>query len=288
MITALERKPDGTIVITIHVAWDRVAQTRESVIAELVKNVELPGFRKGKAPRETAEKSLDQTKIYEEVIQKLLPVIYQEVITEHALRPVVTPKIEIVQAREGEEWIIRAHTAEKPSVTLGDYKEAIRQAKSAKRNKIWTPGQETGPAKPNEEAKSKEMTLGELLEAILSCVTCQVPGLLIEQDVNRALSDLIDQTKKLGLTVDQYLASTGRTVEHLRKEYAQNARRTLTLEFALEAIADAEHIAVDEDEIEKALKAAKSEEERATLARERYYLATVLRRQKTLDFLSAV
>lgn len=288
MITALERQQNGTLVFTITIPWASVVVAREGVIAELVKQVELPGFRKGKVPKDTAEKSLDSSKVYEEVIQKILPQAYTDAVAEHKIHPVVMPKIEIVEAKEEADWIIRAHTAEKPVVTLGDYKKAIREAKASKLNKIWTPKDGIEPPKPEEEAKSKQMTLGELLEALFTVVTCQIPDILIENEVNRGLSDLIDQTKKLGLTVDQYLSSTGRTAESVKKEYSQNSRRTLTLEFALETIADAESIFVSDDEIEKAIKAAKSEEERASLARERYYLATILRRQKTLDFLSTV
>lgn len=288
MITALERHQNGTITLTITIPWTSVVAARDSVTAELIKHVELPGFRKGKVPKETAVKNLDSSKVYEEVVQKLLPKAYSDAIAEHTLHPVVLPKIEIVEAKEGSDWIIRAHTAEKPTVTLGDYKKAIREAKSAKLNKIWTPKDGTSQPKPEEEAKSKQMTLGELLEALLSVVTCEIPDLLIEHEVNKGLSDLIDQTKKLGLTVDQYLSSTGRTADTIKKEYADNARRTLTLEFALEAIADAESIFISDDDIEKAIKAAKTEEERAALAKERYYLATILRRQKTLDFLATV
>ncbi|MBI4066160.1 hypothetical protein HY411_00435, partial [Candidatus Gottesmanbacteria bacterium] len=245
--------------------------------------------RKGKAPREVAENKLVAGNVYEEVIQKLLPGGYSDAVREHNLHPIVLPKIEIVEAKEGNDWVVRAHTAQKPDVTLGDYKKAIREAKAAKQTTIWTPADAAKkPPTPDEEAKAKQMTLGELLEALLSVVTCTVPDILMENDVNRSLSDLIDQTKKLGLTVDQYLSSTGRTAEGIRKEYAQNARRTLTLEFTLETIADKESIFVSDDDLETAIKSAKTEEERASLTKERYYLASILRRQKTLDFLAAV
>ncbi len=288
MTTALERKDNGTITITITIPWATVAQVKESVTTELLKDIELPGFRKGKAPREVAEKRLDAGKVYEDVVQKLLPQAYSDAVKEHTLRPIVLPKIEIVQAKEGNDWVVRAHTAEKPEVTLGDYKKAIRDAKTAKQTKIWTPDQGVKQDKPNEQDKQNKMTLGELLEALLSAVTCTIPDILIENEVNRSLSDLIDQTKKLGLTIDQYLSSTGRTAEGIRKEYADSARRTLTLEFALEAIADKETLFVSDDDIEAAIKAAKTDEERAALTKERYYLASILRRQKTLDFLAAL
>lgn len=288
MTTALERKEDGTITLTITIPWAKVTEVKESVTTELLKEVELPGFRKGKAPREVAEKKLDSGKVYEEVIQKLLPGAYSDAVKEHGLHPIVLPKIEILEAKEGNDWVVRAHTAEKPEVTLGDYRKSIHDAKAAKHKKIWTPGQTLKQDEQNKQNEKSKMTLGELLESVLSVVTCQIPEILIENEVNRSLSDLIDQTKKLGLTIDQYLSSTGRTAESVRKEYAESARRTLTLEFALEAIADKESIFVSDDDIETAIKTAKTEDERAALAKERYYLASVLRRQKTLDFLAAV
>lgn len=285
MTTALERLQNGTITLTMTIPWPRVAESKEAVVAALVSEIELPGFRKGKAPREVTEKKLASGKVYEELVQKLLPTAYSDAVKEHNLHPIVLPKIEIVEAKEGNDWVVRAHTAEKPDITLGDYKKAIREAKLARHNKIWTPGQNL---KQDEQNEKHTMALGELLDGLLSVITCQIPDILIENEVNRRLSDLIDQTKKLGLTVDQYLASTNRTAERIRKEYGESARRTLTLEFAIEVIADKESIFVSDDDIETAIKAVKSEEERATLTKERYYLASILRRQKTLDFLAAL
>lgn len=288
MITALERQQNGTITLTITVPWATVVKTKESVITELVAEIELPGFRKGKVPRKIAEEKLDTTKVYENVVQKLLPHAYSEAIKEHSLHPIIVPKVEMLEAKEGSDWVIRAHTCEKPKVTLGDYRQAIKTVKATKQNKIWTPADAAKAPKSEEEAKAKQMILGELLDTLLTVVTCNIPDILIETEVNRSLSDLIDQTKKLGLSVDQYLSSTGRTAESVRHEYAENSRRTLTLEFAIEAIADTESIFVSDDDIETAIKTAKTENERTALAKERYYLASILRRQKTLDFLAAV
>lgn len=288
MTSTIERLNNGTVTLTIRIPLDTIAGAKEEVLKEFTKTIELPGFRKGKVPRKIAEEKLDTTKVYEDVIQKLLPHAYSEAVKEHSLHPIITPKIEMVEAKEGSDWVLRAHTCEKPKVTLGDYKEAIKATKASKRNKIWTPGESIEKPKPEEENRTKQIALAELLEAVLKAVTCPIPDILTETEVNRQLSDLIDQTKKLGLSVDQYLASTNRTAESVRKEYEAAARRTLTLEFTLEAIADREAIFVSDDDIERALKGAKSEEERKALSQERYYLASILRRQKTLDFLAAV
>lgn len=62
--------------------------------------------------------------------------------------------------------------------------------------------------------------------------------------------------------------------------------RSLCLQFLLSAISEAEKIEVEPLEIEKAISSAKNEEERKTLESQKYFLATVLRQQKTLDFLA--
>ena len=124
--------------------------------------------------------------------------------------------------------------------------------------------------------------------AVYGAMTVTLPSLLIEHEVNRLLSELIDQTKKLGLTVEQYLASTQRTSETIKKEYEEQARRTLALEFGLEEIADKEGVLVSDDDIEAVIKTGKTDEEKEALTKQKYYLASVLRRQKTLDFLASL
>lgn len=281
MQSTISRLNDGTIELTITVPWTEVKHQYEHVIEETVKNAQVSGFRKGKAPRTVVEEKLDKTKIYEDVLKELIPTVYGKAITEHKVKPIVTPKIELKEATENKDWLIRALTCEKPEVALGDYKKAIQDLKAGKATKIWKPGD-----KQEEKEKPTKPTLDELLKALFETVTTSIPSLLIEHEVHRLLSDLIDQTKKLGLSVEQYLSSTGRTSESVRKEYEDQAKRTLTLEFALEQVADKEGVLISDDDIDTVIKTAKSDKEKETLTTQRYYIASVLRRQKTLDFLA--
>lgn len=273
MTSTSTRQTDGTIALTITIPWADVAKTYENVVTEMVKTAELPGFRVGQAPRAMVEKNLDKTKVYEEALKTLIPTAYNEAITKENLKPIVNPKIELKDATENKDWIFNAYTCERPALTLGDYKMAITGLKT----KILKPGEEV-----------KKPTLDELLLALYQNITVSLPALLIEHEVNRLLSELIDQTKKLGLTVEQYLASTQRTSESVRKEYEEQAKRTLSLEFALEQIADNEGVLVSDDDIEAVIKTGKTDEEKEALSNQKYYLASVLRRQKTLDFLASM
>jgi FKBP-type peptidyl-prolyl cis-trans isomerase (trigger factor) len=283
MTSTIDRTPDGSVSLTITIPWADVAATYEKVVADMVKNAELPGFRIGKAPRELVEKNLEKTKVYEEALKDLIPASYNAAVTEQKVTPIVSPKIELKDATENKDWVFIAHTCEKPAVSIGDYKQAINELKASKGKKIWKPGDPV-----EEKDKDTKPTLDELLMAVYHHVTVAIPPILAEHEVNRLLSELIDQTKKLGLTVEQYLASTSRTSETIKKEYEDQARRTLTLEFALEDIADKEGILVSDDDIDAVIKTGKTDEEKKTLETQRYYLASVLRRQKTLDFLASI
>lgn len=286
MTTATERHENGTVTLTITIPWADIQKHYDEVVDEIVKRTEMPGFRIGKAPRNIVEEKLDKTKTYEEVLQHTLPEAYNQAVKEADIHPVVNPKVELVQATEGKDWIIKAHTCEKPAVDLGDYKKVVSELNSSKKKDLWVPGKDEKPE--NGQDAPKKPTLDELVTALISTVKMTLPDLLVENEVNRLLSDLIDQTKKLGLTVEQYLASTGRNAETIKKEYEEQSKRTLILEFTLEAIADKEGILVSDDDIDTVLKTAKSEEEKKALESQRYYLASILRRQKTLDFLSSL
>jgi len=278
MNIAVSRHDDKTIELTLSIPWESIQKTNNEVIEDFVRETELPGFRKGKAPRAVVEEKLDKTKIYEEVLQRLIPKLYAEAVAQEKIHPIVMPKINLVEAKEGQEWKILAITCEKPDIKLGKYKEVIIDLKASKK-KIWTPGQE----KKTEEEK---VTIDQILQAIYTSITTVIPKILLDQEVNRLLSDLVDQTKKLGLSVEQYLASTNRTAEGIRHEYEEQAKRTLTLEFGLEAIADAEGVLISDDDIAAVIKTAKSDDERKAMENQKYYLATILRRQKTIDMLA--
>jgi trigger factor len=121
--------------------------------------------------------------------------------------------------------------------------------------------------------------------ALLKALKITIPQLLIDAEVDRLLSQTLDEIKKLGLTLDQYLASTGKTPEQLRADYAQKAENDIKIEFALQKIAESEKITVEQKEIDEAITQAKSEQEKASLESNKYLLANILRQQKTLDFL---
>ena len=286
-MTATAKKLDnGNTELTITIPWTSVKDMYTIVVDDIVKEAELPGFRKGKAPKSAVEESLDKNKTYEEVLKRLIPESYSQAITQNSLKPIISPSITLTKAKEEEDWIVTALTCEKPTITIGDYHKAITELKNEKQHKIWVPGQEKKPEE--DEKKEQKPTIDELLDVVFKNTTVALPSILVEQEVTRMLSNFLDQTKKLGLTIDQYLSSTGKTIDILKKEYEDEAKRVITLELALGEIADKETIQVEAKDVDDIINTAKTPEEKAEMEKERYYLASILRRQKTIQFLASL
>jgi FKBP-type peptidyl-prolyl cis-trans isomerase (trigger factor) len=201
-----------------------------------------------------------------------LPQGYVEALKEHKINPVLSPKVHVDKLEDDKDWVFTALTAEAPEVILGKYKEAIQ--KITAKTKIVVPGKEQLP-----------VSFEDISQALLDSVTMKIPSIIIEQEVDRLLAQTLDEVKKLGLTLDQYLASTGRNTEQLRAEYQKKAETDIKLEFVLQKVAETEGIKVEDKEIDEAITQAKTDAERQNLQNNRYLLAGIIRQQKTLDFL---
>ncbi len=286
MTVAVNRLANGTIELTITISWSEIKTTYDHVVDEFVQETELPGFRKGKAPKNLVEEILDKSKVYEEVLKHIVPKAYTEAIKQENISPIVPPKIEVIAAQPDQDWQFKALTAEKPKVKLGNYQQAISDLRKTKTNKIWVPGEDKKGPDEEKTDKPAGLALQDIIKALLETSQITIPDLLTEDEVNRMLSRLIDQTQKLGLTIEQYLLAQGKTSESIRNEYREQAIKTLSLEFILEAIADQEKIEVTDQEIENLINQTKDDKEKEALKGQKYYLETILRQQKTLDKLA--
>ena len=275
MKSILARQDDGTIQLSISIPWATVKKAKEVAMEAYLASAQLPGFRKGKAPKKLVEENINQDHLREEVLRKLLPEAYTEALKEHDLKPILNPKINVQKLEDDKDWTFEAFTAEAPEITLGEYKTAVKKVTAE--TKIVVPGKEEEP-----------VNFEEIAKVILETATVKIPAIIIEQEVDRLLSQTLDEVKRLGMTLDQYLASTNRNTDALRAEYAKKAENDIKLEFLLQKIAETEKITVEEKEIDEAIGQAKTEAEKQNLENNRYLLASIIRQQKTLDFLRSL
>ncbi|MEK7521411.1 MAG: trigger factor [Patescibacteria group bacterium] len=270
--SVLAREDDGTIQLTLTIPAQLVQAKKEEALKSLAGKLEIPGFRKGKVPADIAEKRIGKDDLYNETLQKLLPETYAAAVEEHKLRPVLAPRFEIVSIDEENDWTIRAVTCEMPQVEVGDYKKYVGGTK------IWTPTQ----GKTENKEASREDKEQKVLESIIANAKATISKALIEEEINHKLSLLLDQTQKLGLTVEQYLASTGKTIESLRADLAQQAQEAIKLELALNQIANEEKISVSDEEVTQVIKTSDKDQQNVSDS-QRAMVAGVLKRRKALD-----
>lgn len=286
--STVKHLPLSEIELTITIPTLEISKSYEKVLAEVVKNTELKGFRKGKAPRDLVEKSLESDKIYQEVVRDVLPQGYSQALTQHDLHPIVDPQITIIKPEKlsllakGEDLVVKAKTATKPKVNLKDYQEKIKSLKAKKA--IWVPGK----GKPEDKKEDEKTDFNEVITVFLETVEVELPPLLVEHEANRLLAQTLAEIKKLGLTLEQYLSSTGKTAETVKAEASQKALSDLKLEFALAEIAHEEKITVSKEDIEKVISENKDPKVQENLRGQSYLLASILLQQKTLDFLKAL
>lgn len=283
----IARQPDGAIQLTITISKGNVQKNLEKQLKKTAEEAKVPGFRKGKAPQKMVEEKINKEELYQKVIQELIPEAYLEAIKEHQLNPIITPKIELLKAKEGEDWQIRATTCEAPKIELGNYQEEIKKALAP--TKLWTPGK--GEKAKGKEESEKEASTEEKIQKVIEVLlktTVSLPAIMVEDEVNRSLASLLNQVNSLGMTIDQYAQSVGKTASQLREEYRARTEGEIKLLFILNEIAKKEQIKVPDQEIEALAKASGDEKIAKQLQEplQKEHLRGIISRRKVLENLS--
>ena len=93
-----------------------------------VGKINVPGFRRGKAPRKVVEMMYGENIFYEDAIDEIFPKVYSEAVKEHDITPVDRPEFNLEQIGSGKELIFDIEVFVKPDVELGQYKgvEAVK------------------------------------------------------------------------------------------------------------------------------------------------------------------
>lgn len=122
MSLQVEKLEKGMAKLTIEVAAEEFAKAVEATYQKNKGKIAVPGFRKGKVPKQMIEKMYGKAVFYEEAANMLIPEAYEKALEECEETIVSSPKIDVVQIEEGKSFIFTAEVALKPEVTLGQYK----------------------------------------------------------------------------------------------------------------------------------------------------------------------
>lgn len=130
MNVTTEKIENHKVVLTIEVPAEELDKGIKAACKSLANRVNIPGFRKGKAPRRILEMNIGKEAILDEAFDRVAQKAFDEALKQENLDPVDRPQVDIVTLEEGKDIVFKATITPVPEVTLGEYK-GLKVAKDA-------------------------------------------------------------------------------------------------------------------------------------------------------------
>jgi trigger factor len=122
MSLQLEKLEKNMAKLTIEVSAEELEKAIEAAYHKNKGQISVPGFRKGKVPRQMIEKMYGKEVFYEDAANALIPTAYEKAVEECEEEIVSQPNIDVVTLEAGKPFVFTAEVALKPEVKLGKYK----------------------------------------------------------------------------------------------------------------------------------------------------------------------
>jgi len=122
MSSTLEKISSNQVKLDFTVEPELFEKGMESAYRKMVKRINIPGFRKGHAPRKVIELHYGVSVFYEDAFDAIFPEVYDAAVKEHDLSPVDQPKVDVGQIEKGKPVTFTATVYVRPEVALGQYK----------------------------------------------------------------------------------------------------------------------------------------------------------------------
>jgi FKBP-type peptidyl-prolyl cis-trans isomerase (trigger factor) len=282
----VNKDQNNTYKIDVTVEKDRVEAHIMEALEHESKNVEVKGFRKGKAPLEAVKQNIDMNHLRSHAMNHIIEEVQKQVLSENKFTPIVYPRYEIKQFEEGKDLKLVMIIIEKPDIEIGDYKKAIADAQAKKLNAKSEPKEgETADTPQGGAGESKQLSTEEIIDAILSVVKIGISEQLINEETDRMMESMLKQLEQMGITLDKYLEAVNKKADEVRAEYLKVAERNIASDFALTEIAQKEGVEATDEDVAATIAAIPDEASREALSKpeQKMYIKAVLLKNKTLQ-----
>lgn len=123
MSVKFEKNATNEGLLTFEIPLEEVKKGLDQTFKKVQKSISVPGFRKGKVPRQIFNNVYGEEALYEDTLNLLLQDAFRKAIEESGVEPVIEPEVHIEKMEKGEAWVLHAHVITKPEVKLGQYKD---------------------------------------------------------------------------------------------------------------------------------------------------------------------
>ncbi len=249
MKVSIEKLPKSQVELDFEIPVEELEKFIEKASAELSQNVEVQGFRKGKAPKEIVEKEVGQERILALAADKAIEDSYFKAVSEHNLEVIAPPQINILKLAKGNPLQFKATVFVLPEFDLPDYQKIVSQIE---KKPIKVTEEEIERMRKEKERWEKEKLRGEILEKIAEKSSIEIPQVLLEQEQKRMLETLKNNVvQTLQISFEDYLKKLNKTEKEMLESLTKEAEQRIKASLVLRAIGKKENISVEDKEIEQ-------------------------------------
>lgn len=116
-----EKLSDHKARYEVEISVEDMEKAMDQAYRKLVPRLNIPGFRKGKAPRLMVERMIGREALLEEAVEEAVPPAYTEAVEQSGLEPIAQPEVNVTKLEDGEPLVFTAEVDIKPEVKLGEY-----------------------------------------------------------------------------------------------------------------------------------------------------------------------
>lgn len=117
-----EKKEGNVGTLTITVPAEEFDSALDQAFNKVKKDIQVPGFRKGKIPRQMFDKRFGVEALYQDALDIILPTAYGKAVEETGIKPVDQPQVDVKEIEQGKDLVLTAEVTVEPEVELGEYK----------------------------------------------------------------------------------------------------------------------------------------------------------------------
>jgi len=288
------------------------ANYEEKAIERLVKDIELPGFRKGHVPIDMARKSINEMMLLEEMAGLAINEAYPKILENEKIDAIGRPEITITKVAFGNDLEFKIVTAIIPEVGLPDYKKIATEEnkKDDYRKEIIITDEDVKKtigeilkARPEtentedfknkvrenmkieKEIMQKDKRRLSIIEKIISETSVEIPEILIDSETQKLLYRMEADITNMGLKFKDYLKQVGKSIDDLKKEWHGEAKKRAKLEMIIFKISETEKLKPTKEEIEKEVENITKIYKDADPLRAQVYIEQMLTNEKVFSFL---
>ena len=286
MKVSIEKLPQAQIELDFEIPTEELDKFIEKATLELSQDISVQGFRKGKAPKEIAEKEIGQERILALAVDKAIQESYSRAVLEHNLEVISSPQIEVLKLARGNPLEFKAKVYVLADFELPDYQKVLSQIK---KKTIEVTQEEIERIKKEKEKWEQERLRTEILNKIAEESKIDVPQILVEQEQKRMLENMKNSVSQtLQISFEDYLKKINKTEKEVLDSLLKEAEVNIKASLVLRQVGKKEKISMDDKEIEEEMKKspfANLQKKQIDPEQIKSYTKEALINEKTLQFL---